>query len=79
MVSIKIEQTDHLDSEDMALLTSIVGMVGAAAETGRTLRDVEKALRWALRGIWYIYRGGNHVALHRKSGDARRIAIITED
>lgn len=47
----------------------------AAGETFTDLNDAEAFLREAFRG-WFIYRGGNHVALHRASGQTR-LAVIT--
>lgn len=42
-----------------------------------TLDAVKRKLLYDYPG-WYVYRGGNHVALHRKDGDAERLLLIVE-
>jgi hypothetical protein len=48
--------------------------------TDRTFADLdqaERALREAFPDL-YVYRGGNHLALHQAAGDARRVLIVRE-
>ena len=42
-----------------------------------SLDDVASNLRRMFPG-WFVYRGGNHVALHAIDGDARRLMLVTE-
>ena len=40
---------------------------------------MDEALIWAkVLAPWFIYKGGNHIAVHQTSGDTRRILIVTE-
>jgi hypothetical protein len=47
----------------------------AAGEVFTDLNDAEAFLRQAFHG-WFIYRGGNHVALHRASGQTRLALVL---
>lgn len=56
--------------------------LGKLADRINTLRpdlDTAERMVWAVFGTqplpWFIYRGGNHVALHRKA-DTQRVLIV---
>lgn len=49
-----------------------------AGVKGSTLDNAEAFLRVAF-STWFVYRGGNHVALHRsKAADAPRVLLVAE-
>jgi hypothetical protein len=43
-----------------------------------TIDDVYRALMARLHPDFFVYRGGHHVAIHRRSGDPVRLAFVTE-
>ena len=68
-----LEATNHLSGDDQ-----IAARCGRQlASEQKTLDDAERYLRAVFFG-WFVYRGGNHIALHRKAGDDRRVLIVTE-
>ena len=74
-----IETTDHLNHEDtIAALNEAADMQRDIALDVHdcTLDFVETHLRRVFRG-WFVYRGGNHVALHRTVNDDRRVMIVS--
>lgn len=67
-----IEETNHLTRDE---LTAVKTMRSAIENQCRNFDDV-KGWLLCLTG-WFIYSGGNHIALHKKSGDTRRVMIVT--
>lgn len=49
----------------------------AAGEPFTSLDDAQAFLREAFAG-WFVYRGGNHVALHRASGQVRLAVVVAQ-
>lgn len=66
-----LEQLSHLDSDQQVIANALRRLVSnspdldAAEQTLRNYTD------------WFIYRGGNHVAVSLASGDSRRILFIS--
>lgn len=71
-MKITLETTWHLTlDENMAIC--------AAASGCRAAEDLDAAetnLRSLFRN-WFVYRGSNHVALHRTANDDRRVLLVT--
>lgn len=73
-----IENLDHLPVEDQqAVRATFEFMQGTKPTSFKTLH--EEIGRWAARRGWFLYRGGNHLALHRRSGDPKRVVFVTND
>jgi len=72
-ISAKVEQIDHLDADNQVVVRLLANLI--RAELTNDLDRVVKLLRFYGNKDWFIYRGGNHVALHLKSGDDRRMLI----
>lgn len=70
----QIENTAHLNSDDVFVARAARNI---AQHQCKSLDDAEKQLRFYFKG-WFIYRGGNHIAMHRASGDDRRVLFVTE-
>jgi hypothetical protein len=53
-------------------------LVRAWSKQHATWPSLEEAYQAALKAFpdWFIYRGGNHVAIHVLSGDDRRVLFI---
>lgn len=69
-----LEQTAHLSSDDNLVANAARHFTRTQC---RTLDEAEEKLKEFFHG-WFVYRGGNHVAMHRTSGDDRRILFVTE-
>ena len=68
----QIETTEHLTKDEVTAVQSIASTIASRTQT------LEHALEWlACFKSWFIYRGGNHIALHKASGDNRRILLVT--
>jgi hypothetical protein len=68
-------EPDASPADREAVMPKLTNMVTAGVES------LEAAYSFALKALpgWFIYRGGNHVAIHRDAGSkSRRVAIITE-
>ena len=65
---IKIDIENTLDSRELAVVQNI---------RATTLDEVERYLKAALPGH-YIYRGGNHVAVHFAGKSSHRLVLISE-
>lgn len=63
-------ETRHAVQQVSAVLDSLDQRPAA------TLDEAERSIRAWLPG-WFIYRGGSHVAIHRRSGEPR-IGMVTE-
>lgn len=74
MLDVKMEQTAHLNADERGIVGTAIDMVRTDA---KNLPDAERLLRHYAPD-WFVYRGGAHVALHLKSGDFRRILLVTE-
>ena len=68
----QLEHINDLSGDDQIAVDAAQRIAAA----GKSLDDVEKHLRHVFFG-WYVYRGGNHVALHRSFG-APRALLVTE-
>jgi hypothetical protein len=69
-----IENIDHLTRDEQ----TAVKIVASTINTPIKCKSREDALNWTrLLEPWFIYEGGNHLAVHRASGDTRRILIVT--
>lgn len=71
-MNVILETTDHLTRDEMTAVQIIADTIKSRSTT------LEDASNW-LRNFpaWFIYRGGSHVALHKASGDPRRIMLVT--
>jgi hypothetical protein len=69
-MKITIENTSHLTSDEQTMIRCI-------AQSGfySDLEHFAKECCALLGREWLVYRGGSHVAIHRTSGDDRRILI----
>jgi hypothetical protein len=62
-----IENINHLTRDEQSAVKVI-------ASTINSKQDFE----WIqLLNPFFIYRGGNHIAVHQSSGDSRRILLVT--
>lgn len=68
-----IENISHLTRDEQ----TAVKCVASAINTARVSADMNDALTWANLLPFFIYQGGNHIAVHQKSGDSRRILFVT--
>jgi hypothetical protein len=68
-----VEMIDHLTREEQ----SLVKCVAKAINTTKVCADMNDALLWARLLPFFIYQGGNHIAVHAQSGDPRRIMLVT--
>jgi hypothetical protein len=68
MTSITIEHGEQLTTDEFRALKCLVN------NTGSSLDELEAFLRVAFRS-WFVYRGGNHVALHKVSGSPRVLFV----
>jgi hypothetical protein len=68
----EIAHTEHLTAAQAEAVRT------AAAANFETLDEAAETLRSTFPS-WFIYRGGNHVALHLASGDSRRVLVIHEE
>ena len=72
-----IENTKHLERHFKPELTLIKNI----ARTGRNISGGMDGVKVYLRRTfpaWFVYRGGNHVAIHAGQYDDRRIMIVTD-
>ena len=67
-----IETLYHLTTDEI----SAVSCVASGCRAADDLDSVEVTLRFYFRN-WFVYRGGNHVALHRTADDDRRVLIVS--
>ena len=67
-----IEETAHLTRDEKNAVSIIAKTI---EHQTRNLTDA-KVWMQDLKG-WFIYQGGNHLALHKASGDPRRIMLVT--
>jgi len=71
-ITFTLETTAGLTTDERRVMISMTK--GGTSFEG--LDDVEAFMRVAFRG-WFVYRGGNHVSLHRADGSPR-LLLITE-
>lgn len=71
-INITIENIDHLNADDATVVRCI-------ASTGwfNSLDQFAAECRGWLGRDWLVYQGGSHVAIHRTSGDDRRVLIAS--
>ena len=69
-MKITLEQTAHLPADEAAIARCMASFSG-------TLDEFYVQACAALGQSWFVYRGGSHVAIHRTSGDDRRVIIAT--
>lgn len=74
-LTVRLEETAHLNADDAIVARLMSRFV--ASEKLTTLDEVEKKFRFYFSGF-FIYRGGSHIAVHRVSGDSRRVLFIGE-
>lgn len=67
-----IEETEHLTLDEKNAVSIIAKTI---EHQTKTLTDAKLWMQ-VLKG-WFIYQGGNHLALHKASGDPRRIMLVT--
>lgn len=67
-----LDQIAHLTADDKIAARTL------ARIDFTSLDDAENKLRAFLSGTWLVYRGGRHVAVHRASGDDRRVLLVAE-
>ena len=65
-----VEATAHLTAEEATTIWCIAGTKFAG------LAHAEFLLRGWLGPDWLIHRGGHHVAVHRHTGDDRRVLLV---
>ena len=70
-MKIKIEEIAHLSRNELNALADV------SASSAETLEQFYNEAKARLGNVWFIYRGGSHVALHRESGDSRRCLIAS--
>jgi len=70
----EVQQIDHLSADDQIVVKCLRNL--CAVEQGG-LDRIEALLRFYGSKQWFVYRGGSHVALHQKSGDDRRMLLVT--
>jgi hypothetical protein len=69
-----LENIKHLTRDEQ----SAVKVIASTINTPSKCDSMEKALEWAsVLSPWFIYQGGNHIAIHAKNGDPRRIMLVT--
>lgn len=69
MTTTTIEEVQHLTSDEQTCIRCTAGT------RFENLDQAEAEIRgWF--GNWFVYRGGNHVALHRSKDDDRRILLV---
>ena len=71
-MNIQIENTEHLTADEQILVRHIARQSDFFKSLDHAQAEVQGWTGWTL------YRGGNHIALHRVAGDDKRILIITE-
>jgi hypothetical protein len=70
-----VENTAGLSHDEVVAVTIMADTINNPDKC----RSLDDAAQWlkCLAG-WFVYRGGSHVALHKASGEARRILFVTE-
>jgi hypothetical protein len=69
-----LENIDHLSKDEQAA----VKVIASTINTPNKCDNMEKAFEWAsVLSPWFIYQGGNHIAVHANNGDTRRILLVT--
>lgn len=76
-MKIKVETTNHLSTEEIALLSQACEAI-ANIDCADALQTVADELRVRLAD-WFVYRGGSHIAIHRRDNDWRRCAMVMEN
>lgn len=65
----KVESIDGLTDDEATMLKSI------AANRFDSLEEAFSEINGWVGQSWFVYRGGSHVALHRRSG-ANRLLLV---
>jgi hypothetical protein len=73
-----IENTNHLSTEQLDQIQAAVYAIDNLCTICKSL-DQYQGIFDHLKSLgWFVYRGGNHVAIHEGNGNPVRIAIVWE-
>jgi len=73
-VTATLETVEHLTRDELTAVRIVADTINSPYKC----RTLDESYGWArLLSGWFVYRGGHHIAVHRSSGDPRRVLLVT--